>query len=91
VTLAIGPAPDGDDTPLRSVRVGVAGTSLLLELHRQSGHLHVRAEGNVTDHRAVAMKAADDAELIASALDDSAGSSLYLDACRAALFLYDDA
>jgi glucose-6-phosphate dehydrogenase assembly protein OpcA len=73
---------------LRDVRIRTAGASFQVELHRDSGHMHVREEWPETPtRRAVACQDVSDAALIAETLDGDDDPAVFFDAVSAALAL----
>ncbi len=82
-------APDeGASRGVRDVRIRTAGAMFHVELHEDSGHIHVREEWPENPvRRAVAWSEESDATLIADALDSEDDPSVYADASTAALSL----
>ena len=86
VRLAIAPADA--DGPIQVLRIRTAGAALSIECHSDSGHLHVVEEwAGDADLRVVDQPPADDASMIAMALDTRGDTRVYEDAARMALSL----
>ena len=90
VRLSIaGSGPSG--VPVRELRIETADAVLTVQLHEESGHMHVREDlRGVPVRRTVERLPADDAMLLAEALDDRIDSAIFLDALRSALILLGD-
>lgn len=79
---------DTHAAPLREVRIRTERTSFMVQLHADSGHMHVREEWpDRQRRRTVAMRPVDDASVIMDALDDRDDASVQADAMRAILAL----
>jgi len=87
VTLALTCGPEGD-APIQRVRLVTAGAAFLIDLHSESGHLHVRAEWpDAPVHRTVERPPLDDAAVLTDALDSDQDSAVFDAAMKAALGL----
>ena len=79
---------DGASRGVRDVRIRTAAATFRVELHEDSGHIHVREEWTENPvRRAVACAETPDATLIADALDSDDDPSVYAEAAAAALSL----
>ncbi len=79
---------DAHELPLNSVRVRTSEADFIVELHSESGHMHVREEWpDAPVHRIVARDPDDDASIFGEALDDTSGSTIFMDALESALAL----
>ncbi|HYM15368.1 MAG TPA: glucose-6-phosphate dehydrogenase assembly protein OpcA [Dehalococcoidia bacterium] len=79
---------DVQRAPLREVRIRTERASFFIQLHEDSGHMHVREEWpDRQTRRTVAMEPIDDAAVILDALDDRDGASVEIDSMRAILAL----
>lgn len=79
---------DNRGRALASILMTIPDATLLIELHPDSGHVHVREEWRSGPaHRVVAPDPIDDAALFAEALDDNSGPLLFIAAVRATLSL----
>ena len=83
----------GNETGIAISAVVIQGPDVRfsVELHNESGHIHVRQEWpDAPIHRAVAPEPIDDASIFIVALDDGLGSTLYMRALLSALALLGD-
>lgn len=88
VTLTIAPAKAAGGAALHAVRIRTAGCVMGVELHPESGHMHVREDwGGKQARRTVAVMAEDEPSLIVRALDDVSAPGVYADAAGSALAL----
>jgi glucose-6-phosphate dehydrogenase assembly protein OpcA len=86
VSLDVSTASSG--VALSAVQLRTQDAQFLVELHDESGHMHIRQDwGDGPMHRTVEREPVDDAMLLSNALDDVTGSSLFLDAARRVLTL----
>ena len=88
VTLHVRAAPGGPPLPLQHVRITTPEATRSLELHAESGHLHVRerwADGEA--RRTVQATPEDDASVLNRSLDALGEPDVYAEARRAALAL----
>jgi glucose-6-phosphate dehydrogenase assembly protein OpcA len=73
---------------LERVRLSSADAEFLVEMHRNSGHLHVRSTlAHAPVHRIVAPDADDEASVLAAAIDDVSSPDVFEEALFSALVL----
>ncbi len=90
VTLRISHGAE-TDTAISGVRIETPDVQFVLELHSESGHIHVRQEWpDAPIERKVASEPTDDASIFIVALEDGLGSKLYGRSLMSALSLLGD-
>jgi glucose-6-phosphate dehydrogenase assembly protein OpcA len=83
-------APSTVELPLGLISLTTPASEFLVELHAESGHLHVRSTLEAEPvHRTVAPEADDDVSVLSTALDDVSDPSVYLEALHAAVAMLD--
>ncbi len=86
VTLRVTPSPAGLE--IGRVSLSTPDAEFLVELHAESGHMHVRSNFTAEPvHRTVSRAPDDDASVLTDALDDTTGLAVYMDALHAAVVL----
>ncbi len=84
--ISVSVSADPGGVPTREVRLRAKGAVFLIQLHTDSGHIHIREDwGDASDHRTVAPYPTEDADVMLHALDDASATSVEVDAMRAIL------
>lgn len=84
--VSLSASADSDGVAMREVRLRTEGASFLIQLHADSGHIHVREEWpDSSARRTVATSPTDDAEVMLRALDEGSGTTVEGEAMRAIL------
>jgi glucose-6-phosphate dehydrogenase assembly protein OpcA len=84
--ISLSTSADRDGAAMREVRLRTEGASFLLQLHADSGHMHVREEWpDSSARRTVATHPTDDADVMLRALDEGSDGLIEAEAMRAIL------
>jgi glucose-6-phosphate dehydrogenase assembly protein OpcA len=84
--ISLSASADREGVPLREVRLDTEGASFLIQLHSDSGHVHVREERpDSSARRTVAPYPTENADVMLHALDEASGASVEAEAMRSIL------
>jgi hypothetical protein len=83
-------SPSEQTLELDCIRIRTSMAEFIVELHRESDHLHVRADALVPPvHRVVAPEPVDDASVLLAALEGPRDESVYVESAQASLSLFE--